>query len=151
MLGINQVGNFSAATSLAAVDDLEQLVSGVGQLASANRVADLIVVNPTDGYRLLISRAAGSGEYNMPSVVRTTETGTMSVVGVPVVMTNAQTVGTYTILDRNGLLIGVAEQLNVRFFEEDGTNVRENKVTARIESAIALACFGASYVVKGTF
>ncbi len=149
-LGLNVAGNFTAATSLAADNDLDQLVLGVGQLAALDRNPDLIILHPNDLYRMLINKSAGSGEYDTPSVIQISGTN-MSVAGVAVATSTAQAVGTYTIADRMGMLIGVAENMNVRFFEEDGTNVRENKVTVRVESSIAMAVFGSSYIVKGSF
>jgi HK97 family phage major capsid protein len=151
MLGINTAGNFTVATALAAQNDLDQLVLSVGQLSALNRTPQLIILNPDNLYQLLLNKAAGSGEYDSPAAIKMTDNGNISVAGVPVVTTTAQPLGVFTIVDRNGLLIGVSEQLNVRFFEEDGSNVRENKITIRIESAIALASFGPSYIIKGTF
>lgn len=151
MLGLNTSGNFTAATSLAAAADFTQLVLGVGQLAALERNPDLIILHPDNLYSLMVNVASGSGEYTQPGVVQLTPDGRMSIAGVPVISTTAQTAGTYTIIDRSGILIGVLEGLNVRFFEQDGDNVRTNKITVRVESNIALAVFATTYVVKGTF
>ena len=39
---------------------------------------------------------------------------------------------------------------SIEFFEQDGTNVRENKVTVRIEGNFALPVYSSTYFIKGT-
>jgi len=41
------------------------------------------------------------------------------------------------------------EGMRIEFFAEDGTNVRENKVTVRIEGNYALPVYGPDYFIKG--
>ena len=150
--GLNVAGNFTAATSLAADPNFTQLVLGVGQLAALERNPDLIIMHPNDYYPLLINSASGSGEYTSPLVAQiSVDGGNMKIAGVPVVVTTGQTAGTYTIIDRSGTLIGVAEGLNIRFFEQNEDDAKTNKILIRIESLMTLAVFGANYVIKGTF
>ena len=150
--GINVAGNFTAATSLAVAADYTQIVLSIGQLAALERNPDLVILHPDNFYSLLVNVASGSGEYTQPGVVQLSPDGqTMRIAGVPVVVSTAQTVGTFTVVDRSGLLIGVADALNVRFFEQDQNNVIVNKVTIRVESSIALAVFASNYVVTGAF
>jgi hypothetical protein len=42
------------------------------------------------------------------------------------------------------------ENMRIEFFEQDGTNVRDNKVTIRIEESVALPVYGSTYFVKGS-
>jgi hypothetical protein len=48
-------------------------------------------------------------------------------------------------------LLLVREAPAVEFFYEDGTNVRENKVTVRVEERVAFPIFGSTYFVYGDF
>jgi hypothetical protein len=149
--GINVTGNFTPATSLDTDNDWVQLVLGVGQLAAMNRNADLIILHPNDLYNLLVITASGSGEFDSPQVVQINPDGSMRVAGVAVVQSTAQAVGTYTILDRNGFIIGVLDALNIRMFEQDQNNIITNMVTVRVESNIAFAVLANNYAVKGSF
>lgn len=150
--GIQVAGNFTAATSLAAAIDIEQLVLGIAQLEGADRTATDIVLNTADYYSLILNKAAGSGEYDLPGVVSTGPDGVLRILGVAVHHTTAQTAGTYLIGDfDNGAQFLIQEGMRIEFFEQDGDNVRTNKVTVRIEETVALPVYGSTYFVKGTF
>lgn len=151
--GLQTAGNFTAATSLAAAIDIEQLVLGIGQLEGMDRTATGIVMATADYYPLVLNKSAGSLEYDLPQVVTVDPaTGILRILGVPVVHTTAQTTGTYLIGDFDqGAQLLFQEGMRIEFFEQDGTNVRENKVTVRIEETVALPVYGATYFVKGTF
>lgn len=69
-------------------------------IGTMERSPDVIILNPEDVYRLLVSKAASSGEYDSPVVVKTSDNGNMSIAGVAVVATTAQTTGTYSIVER---------------------------------------------------
>ena len=49
-----------------------------------------------------------------------------------------------------GAQLFVRENPIVRFFEEDGTNVRENKITVRVEGRIALPIYYTDAFVTGS-
>jgi HK97 family phage major capsid protein len=148
--GINTAGNFTAATGAATID-VEQLIQAIGQLAALGRIPDGIVLNPTDYFALLLNKAVGSGEYDVPDVVQFTQEGGIRIAGANVVWTAEQTAGTFTVGDfANGSLLLFREPPRVEFFREDGTNVRENKVTVRVEERVSFAVFAATYFIKGT-
>jgi hypothetical protein len=44
----------------------------------------------------------------------------------------------------------VQEAMALQFFEQDGTNVRTNQVTLRVEETIALPVYGSDYFIKGS-
>lgn len=151
--GLQTAGNFTAATALAAVADIEQLVLGIGQMGTLNGNATAIVLAEADYYPLLLNKSAGSGEYDLPDIVTVDPaSGILRILGVPVIHTTAQTAGTYLIGDFDqGAQLLFQENMRIEFFEQDGTNVRENKVTVRIEETVALPVYGATYFIKGTF
>lgn len=149
--GINTAGNFTAASGTATID-IEQIVEAISQLAALGRQPDGIVLNPSDYYSLILNKAAGSGEYDMPGVVSISDSGLIRIAGVPVTWTVAQAVDTFTVGDfSRGSALLFREPPRIEFFAQDGTNVRENKITIRIEERVAFAVFGATYFIKGDF
>ena len=75
----------------------------------------------------------------------------MTIAGVPVVWTTAQAEDTYTVGDfTHGSSLLFRESPRVEFFNQDGTNVRENKITIRIEERVAFAVYESMYA-QGTF
>jgi HK97 family phage major capsid protein len=148
--GITDTGNFTAASSAATVD-IEQLIDAISQLEELGREANGIVLRPSDYWSFVKNKAAGSGEYDLPQVVTFVD-GQLRIAGVPVSRTTAMTVDKYIVGDfRMGALLLVREAPAVEFFYEDGTNVRENKVTVRVEERVAFPIFGSTYFVYGDF
>ena len=78
-------------------------------------------------------------------------TGAISILGVPVVDTTAQTLGRFNVIDNNGSLMAIRQGITIEFFEQDSTNVRYNRITVRIESRIAYPTYGATYAIQGFF
>jgi len=149
--GILTAGNFTAATGAGTID-IEQLVQAISQLEELEREATGIVVRPSDYYNLLLNKAVGSGEYNLPAIITVDASGTLRVLGIPVVHTTAMTVDKFIVGDfRQGAQLLIQEGMKLEFFEQDGTNVRENKVTIRIEETVALPVFGTDYFIYGDF
>lgn len=149
--GITDTGNFTAASGAATVD-VEQLVQAISQLEEAGRNATGIVLRPSDFWGLALNKAAGSGEYDLPNLVTMDTTGILRIAGVPVSRTTAMAEDKFIVGDfQQGAMLLVREAPAVEFFYEDGTNVRENKVTVRVEERIAFPIFGSDYFVYGDF
>lgn len=113
------------------------------------RAPKVIIIHPDDILLIILNKSTGSAEYDLLSCVTVSSTGGLSILGVPVVDTIAQTQGQFNIIDSNGIVMGIRENLNIRFFEQDSSNVRTNKITIRAESRITLANHSASNVIKG--
>ena len=75
--------------------------------------------------------------------------GQLYIGGVPVIKTTALTSGDYLIGAAMGAEILQQEGMRLEFFEQDGTNVRTNQVTIRIEGTEALPIYGTNFFVKG--
>jgi HK97 family phage major capsid protein len=149
--GIQVAGNFTAASGAATVD-IEQLVQAISQLEELEREATGIVVRPSDYYNMLLNKAAGSGEYDTPNIVTVDANGVMRILGIPVVATTAQTVDKFLVGDfRMGAQLLIQEGIRVEFFEQDGDNVRTNKITIRIEETVAFPVFGSDFFIFGDF
>lgn len=147
--GILTAGNFTASTSSATIL-VEKIIDDMSLLEDTyKRMATGIVLRPADYYSFFKNKAGGSGEYDLPQGV-TFVNGTLYILGVPVAKTTALNAADYIVGDfRNGTELLIQESINVRFFEQDGTNVRTNQTTVRIEETVALPVFGSDYFIKG--
>ena len=75
-----------------------------------------------------------------------------SFAGTKVVVNNAVTAGTFVVGNfSQGSQLWIRNNVNVEFFREDGTNVRDGYVTVRISERIALANYLPNAYVDGTF
>ena len=149
--GITDTGNFTAFSGSATID-VEQLVQAISQLESLDKEANGILLNPADYYNIMLTKASGSGEYDLPTSIVRVENGQLFVAGVPVYKSTAMTVDKFLVGDwRMGANLIFREPAKVQFFYEDGTNAQQNKVTVRIEERVALPIYGNDYFILGDF
>lgn len=148
--GILTAGNFTAATGSATID-IEQLIQAIGQLDGLGRYPTGIVLATADYYQILLNKASTAGTYDLPRVVTVDGNGTLRILGIPVTPTTALATGTAIVGDFvNGAQLLFQEGIRIEFFEQDGTNVRENKVTIRIEETVAFPVYGTDFFIKVT-
>lgn len=149
--GILTAGNFVASTAAGSQKLIEKLIDDVATLEDTyERDANGILLRPIDYYGFFKNKATGSGEYDLPQGV-TFVNGQMSLFGIPVYASTAITAPDYIVGDFNqGAQLLTQEGMRIEFFEQDGTNVRENKVTVRIEGNYALPVYGPDYFIKGS-
>jgi HK97 family phage major capsid protein len=145
--GIGTAGNFTAASDLAAVDDMLQLVGGISQLAASNRRATAILLSVVDYFRLVGAQNENSGL----KVLQVSNTGSLNLLGIDIVWSPAVATGTYYVIDGSGVVMFVREAPRVEVFFEDSDNIRRNLVTWRCEGRIGLAVNNANTIIKGTF
>lgn len=147
--GILDSGNYTTATSTADVL-IEQLIDSLAQLEDEEeRDATGILLRPADYYSFFKNKAEGSGEYDLPTNV-TFVNGVLYVSGVPVFASTAMASGKYIVGDwRMGAQLLIQEGMRIEFFEQDSTNVRENKITVRIEETVAFPIYGDNYFIAG--
>lgn len=147
--GIMTAGNYTAATTSSQLL-VEQLIDGLAQLEDTNeRYADGILLRPREYYRFFKTKTGGSKEYDLPKNV-VIANGTLFISGVPVYQSTAVPAGKYIIGDfSEGCQLLVQEGMRLEFFEQDGTNVRENKITVRIEETVAFPVYGSDFFIVG--
>ena len=149
--GLMTAGNYTAATSTATID-VDQLVQAIAQLESYDREANGILLNPADYYNIMLTKASGSGEYDLPYSVVQIVNGQLIIAGVPVYKSTAMTIDKFLVGDWTmGANLIFRDPAKVEFFYEDGTNVRENKVTVRVEERVAFPVYGNDYFILGDF
>lgn len=154
--GIMTAGNFTAATSTGGTI-VEQIIDSIAQLEDdEDRSATGILLRPNDYYRFFKLKASTSGVYDLPKNV-TFINGVLYISGVPVFASTAMSkdvngasqhkyiVGDWTM----GAQLLIQEGVRIEFFEQDSTNVRENKITVRIEETIAFPVYGDNFFIVG--
>lgn len=149
--GILTAGNFVASTAVASQKLIDKLIDDVATLEDTyERDATGILLRPVDYYGFFKNKASGSGEYDLPEGV-TFVNGQLYLFGIPVYASTAITAPDYVVGDFDmGAQLLTQEGMRIEFFEQDGTNVRENKVTVRIEGNYALPVYGPDFFIKGS-
>jgi len=151
--GIGTAGNFTAATSGSTQIEIA-LIDALALLEDVNeRYATGIVIRPSTYYNFFKNVAAGgSEEFDLPrNYIFDRDNQILRISGVPVIPTTAVTRGDYFVGDfQQGAQIMMQEAMRLEFFEQDGTNVRENKITVRIEEILAFPVYGSDYFIKGS-
>ena len=148
---INSAPAFAAGDYADSVEDANQfdvIVASLNQLALLNYNADTILLNPTDFHKILLLKDT-TNNYLKDQVY-----GGLTPVfmGVRVVLNSAITAGDFLIGNFSvGTQLWVRQGVNVEFFREDGTNVRDGFVTVRVSERIALTNYLPNAFVKGTF
>jgi HK97 family phage major capsid protein len=148
--GIMRPGNFTAATSTSS-RLIEQLIDGIAQLEDAEeRSATGILLRPIDYYSFFKNKAVGSGEYDLPQNVSFVN-GVLYISGVPVFASTGMLPDQYIVGDwRMGAQLLIQEAMRIEFFEQDGDNVKNNKITVRIEETVAFPVYGDNYFIVGS-
>jgi HK97 family phage major capsid protein len=130
---------------------IERIVRAIGQAEASKYPADGVILHPQDIVEIMLNKAAGSGEYDLPGMV-VIQGGRLYIMGVPVFKTTAMPRGQYLVgAFRRGCMLFIRENPSIEFFDQDRDNVITNKITVRIEGRAALAIFRVEAFVKGTF
>lgn len=153
----NLSGIITDATAFAAGDladsvdnanDFDVIVAALNQLAGANYNADTILLNPSDFHKILLLKDT-QNNYLKDQVYNGLQPVFM---GVKVVLNTAIPAGDFLIGNFGvGTQLWVRDGINVEFFREDGTNVRDGFVTVRVSERIALTNYLPNAFVTGDF
>lgn len=153
----NLSGIITDATAFAAGDladsvdnanEFDAIVAALNQLAGANYNADTILLNPSDFHKILLLKDS-QNNYLKDQVYSGLQPVFM---GVKVVLNTAIAAGSFLIGNFGvGTQLWVRDGINVEFFREDGTNVRDGFVTVRVSERVALTNYLPNAFVKGTF
>lgn len=130
----------SGITVTTGTDMMSQIVQTIGAQRKAGYNVNGIVMDGVIWGKMLTYKASTSGEFTNPlNIVNVTSNGMVSILGVPVYVTAWVGGDEIIIGDWNFFEIIQSEGLSLQFFDQDGTNVRENKITARIEASVGFA------------
>lgn len=129
-------------------NQFDVLIAAINQMALLNYVPDTILLHPTDFHKILLLKDT-TNNYIKDQVYAGLQP---SFAGTKVVVNNAVTAGTFVVGNfSQGSQLWIRDNVNVEFFREDGTNVRDGYVTVRISERIALANYLPNAYVDGTF
>ena len=138
----------SLAGTVESANEFDVIVASLNQLALANYNADTILLNPSDFHKILLLKDT-QNNYLKDQVYNGLQPVFM---GVKVVLNTAIAAGTFLIGNFGvGTQLWVRDGLNVEFFREDGTNVRDGFVTVRVSERVALTNYLPNAFVNGSF
>ena len=147
----NSAASFAAGDLANAVDNANEfdvIVASLNQLAGLNYNADTILLNPSDFHKILLLKDS-QNNYLKDQVYQGLQPVFM---GVKVVLNSAISAGNFLIGNFGvGTQLWVRDGINVEFFKEDGTNVRDGFVTVRVSERIALTNYLPNAFVKCGF
>jgi HK97 family phage major capsid protein len=134
--------------SVESANEFDVIVAALNQLSLLNYSADCIMLNPTDFNKILLLKDS-TNKYLKDQVYNGLQP---SFSGVKVIQNTAIAAGTFLIGNFGiGTQLWVRQGVNVEFFREDGTNVRDGFVTVRVSERVALTNYLPNAFVNGTF
>ena len=134
--------------SVESANEFDVIVAALNQLSLLNYSADCIMLNPTDFNEILLLKDS-TNKYLKDQVYNGLQP---SFSGVKVIQNTAIAAGTFLIGNFGvGTQLWVRQGVNVEFFREDGTNVRDGFVTVRVSERVALTNYLPNAFVNGSF
>ena len=134
--------------SVESANEFDVLVASLNQLSLSNYQASYILLHPTDFHKILLLKDS-QNNYLKDQVYSGLQPNFM---GVPVIINNAISAGSFLCGNFNvGSQLWIRDNVNVEFFREDGTNVRDGFVTVRVSERIALTNYLPNAFVNGSF
>ena len=134
--------------SVESANEFDVIVAALNQLALLNYNADCIMLNPTDFNKILLLKDS-TNKYLKDQVYNGLQP---SFSGVKVIQNTAIAAGSFLIGNFGvGTQLWVRQGVNVEFFREDGTNVRDGFVTVRVSERVALTNYLPNAFVNGSF
>ena len=134
--------------SVESANEFDVIVAALNQLSLLNYSADCIMLNPTDFNKILLLKDS-TNKYLKDQVYNGLQP---SFSGVKVIQNTAIAAGSFLIGNFGiGTQLWVRQGVNVEFFREDGTNVRDGFVTVRVSERVALTNYLPNAFVNGTF
>ena len=144
----------TASSEVAADSDnfVEQLMKEKANLATANFPTTGFVVSPTAYDAILKTEKSTGAGYGVPGGITIDNVGNVRIAGIPLYQANwLENANKYYVGDWSTVSKVVTEGLSVEFSTEDGTNFRDNMISARVESQCGLAIHGPDAIIYGDF
>lgn len=153
-VGANLDGIFTQGTLFAGnilnQPKFDVLRKAIGEARASEFFANAILLNPGDAVLLDIEKGSDSHYLRPPFV--TSSNGRMFIGGVPIIESTFVTADDFIVGDfAKGAQLFDRLAANVRFFEQDATNVTTNKITIRVEERLALAVYHTGAFIKSDF
>ena len=142
-LGASDLGDW--ADSVDSANRYDALTSFASILAQDDYMADTVILSPFDYYQIKLIKAT-TGEY----VLGQTKDGYEIFNGMKFVVNNAQTAGTFTVLDSKSVEYVMREGVNVKF-DYNANDFASNNITVRAQLRGALVDYLPNGVKTGNF
>lgn len=124
--------------------------AGYGQVNEAEGSANLAMLHPRDAVAIILNKASGSGEYDLPPGTIGFVNNRLTIAGMSVVQTKEITRGNFLVGDNMASQFVTRLSPELRVFEENEDDAKKNLIMFRIEERAALATFYPTWWVKGT-
>lgn len=106
------------------------------------------ILTPRDSVKIGLNKAAGSGEYDLPTGSVAFANGQLQVGGIDVARTTQIGTGNFLTFDKSATMFVRRMQPELRQYE-DATLAKKNKIMFRVEERATLLIFNNSAIVKG--
>jgi HK97 family phage major capsid protein len=146
---ITQATSYAAQSPDLVQNEIDKIRDAVRQLQASEYMPDFVVLNPVDWYDIEIAKVnAGTDDRYLVGDPRNMMTP--NIWGMPVVVTNSISAGTFLVGSRNACEIADRQMAVVEASREDSTNFQKNMVTIRAEERLALCVFRTEAFVTGS-
>lgn len=146
---ITQATAYAAQSPDLVQNEIDKIRDAVRQLQGSEYMPDFLVLNPVDWFDIEITKV-NSGTDNRYIVGDPSTMMGPNLWGLPVVVTNSITAGTFLVGSRNACEIADRQMSSVEASREDSTNFQKNMVTIRAEERLALCVFRTEAFVTGS-
>jgi HK97 family phage major capsid protein len=136
----------SLALAIEGANNYDVLVAAWTQLQTLKGNANLVLCNPADYARMILSKAT-TGEY----VFGAPNMAIPNIFGVPLVPHNAITSDKYLLGDFSKVYVGQRAGISVRFYDQNEDDAINNMVTIVIEERATIVADRADRIIYGDF
>jgi HK97 family phage major capsid protein len=147
---ITQATSYAAQSPDLVQNEIDKIRDAIRQNQASEYMPDFCVLNPVDWYDIEIAKVnAGTDDRYLVGDPRGGMMGP-NIWGLPVVVTNSITAGTFLIGSSNACEIADRQMASVEASREDSTNFQKNMVTIRAEERLALCVFRTEAFITGS-
>lgn len=120
-----------------------QIGTGLGQ-------ANIALLHRSDIVKLMLNKAAGSQEYDLPPGTVSVINGQLNIAGLNLIGTSEITAGSFLVGDTRASQFISRMEPELRMFDQNENDARTNKILFRLEERAALATYYPQWWVKGS-
>lgn len=138
---------YSDALADSNVQRIDVIVDAIRQVHDDEYMPTAVVLHPTDYYAIALTKNT-TGDYILPWIL-----GVMNpqLAGVPIVVSTAQTAGTFLVMAREAAQVFFRKELSIEFSNQSEDNFIKGMVTVRAQKRLALAIYRPTALLTGTF
>ena len=129
------------------VQQIDVIVDAIRQVVDDEYTPDYTLLHPTDFYALSLLKD-DNGRYILPWIMGVPNP---VLAGVPIIVSTAQTSGTFLVGSRSAAQAFFRKELTIEFSKESEDNFVKGMVTVRVQKRLALAIYRPTAMLTGTF